>query len=109
MILTAITTYLLDNILPTVLEHSCFLKPCDKIIDKEYHYITFDDTQAFQHSNNPKPVEIYSLESMFGWTEPIYYETLLRESYTDEQNEKQNLDDFLIKSRSILIVKVLND
>ena len=93
----------------SVLEHSCFLKPCDNIIDKEYHYITFDDTQAFQHSNNPKPVEIYSLESIFEQTEPMYYETLIEELYLSDQNERQSLDDFLIESCSILIVKVLND
>ena len=93
----------------TLLCNSRFLLPIDKITDSKYHYIAFDNSDAYQFSQEPKLVENYSLDNIFEKQEPWYYEDLIQNNYIDEKSPTTELDDYLIKTRSFLVIKIVDN
>ena len=73
------------------------------------HYIAFDNSNAYQFSQEPKLVENYSLDNIFERQEPLYYEDLIQNNYIDEKSPTTELDDYLIKTRSFLVIKVVDN
>ena len=80
-----------------ILENSYFLKPSSKIIDSKDHYVKFDNSQAYQCSDDPKSMEIYSFESLFAHQEPLCFEDLMKETYVDEKIQKVALINICFK------------
>ena len=93
----------------TLLHNSRLLLPIDKITDSKYHYIAFDNNNAYQFSQDPNHVENYSLDSIFERQEPLYYEDLIQNNYIDEKSPTTELDDCLIKTRSFLVIKIVDN
>ena len=93
----------------TILKNSRFLEPHSKINDSRYHYIVFDNNKAYQCSDDPQPMVVHSLESIFDQQESIYFEDLIRESCFDETRSIHSVNDYLIKSQSFLIIKLWDE
>ena len=93
----------------TILENSCFLKPNSEIYDSKYHYVKFDNNQAYQCSNEPKPMEICSLENLFANQELVCFEDIMKETYVDEKHSIGSIDEYLLQSQSFLLIKVLDE
>ena len=93
----------------TILENSCFLEPNNNISDSKYHFVAFDANHAYQFSDNPLPMSMRSLESIFEQQESMCFEDLIKEQYINEEQSIQSIDDYLIKSQSFLIIKLLDN
>ena len=92
-----------------VLKNSCFLKPSSEINDSKYHYVKFDSNQACQFSDDPKPMEIHSLDSLFEQQESVLFEDIMRESCVDEKHLICKIDEYLLQSQSFLLIKLSNE
>ena len=98
--------YLKDG---TILKNSSFLEPHSEINDSRYHYIVFDNNKAYQCSDDPQPMTMHSLESIFKQQETICFEDLIGESYIDENQSIHSIDEYLVESQSFLIIKFLDN
>lgn len=93
----------------TLLHNSRLLLPIDKITDSKYHYIAFDNNNAYQFSQDPNTVGNYSLDSIFERQELLCYEDLIQSNYIDEEIRTTKLDDYLIKTHSFLVIKAFDN
>lgn len=93
----------------TILDHSQLLKPIHPIDDFQRHHVKFDDTHAYQFSNEPRFVEMCTLESIFEEQEPLYYDDFIEGNYRNETSFIKGLNEYLKASRSVLILKDLDN
>ena len=98
----------------TILENSCLLIPFDRINDFDYHYIAYDHSTALQFSKTPVPVKMCTLEQLFEQQKPLSFEDLItnafapkEHTYIESNNPTKLLDDYLLKSESMLLIKPL--
>ena len=93
----------------TLLQNSCLIMPFDEIIDSEYHCIKFDNTLAFQCSNEPREIKIFNVERVFEAQEPISFEGFIKRIATqDNQTEPfEQLNECLAKTHSFLLLKTI--
>lgn len=93
----------------TILDHSQLLKPIHAVDNSQRHHVKFDDTHAYQFSNEPRAVEMCTLESIFEEQEPLYYDDFIEGNYRNETSFIKGLNEYLKASRSVLILKDLDN
>ena len=98
------------SIAKSLVSHSKFIIPQKAITDKQYHYIAFDDKCSKQFSSIPESIKYDTLESIIE-NQPAIYINELIETVTDSPNDLNchTLNEFLIQTKSCLLVKVMED
>ncbi len=93
----------------SLFSHSQLLKPIHPVDNSQSHHVKFDDTQAYQFSKEPRVVEMCTLESIFEEQEPLYYDDFIEGNCRNEPSFINGLNEYLKASRSVLILKDLDD